>query len=161
MAGSAGTSLPSKLGIKAGCRLALVRAPEGFEQELDPLPDGVRLRTQARSAEDVIVFFATRHSELERRFAKLARSLTPTGRLWIAWPKRTAGVVTDLSEQAIRDIGLDAGLVDGKVFAVNEAWSGLRFEPPDEAAPATVKARSAAGGSPRRAAPRSAAPVQR
>lgn len=127
MAGYSGTSLPKKLGIREGSRVALVKAPIGFEVSLDPLPDGVRLRTTVRGEQDVVVFFVTRRSELERRFAVLARNLEPAGGLWIAWPKRTAGVATDLTESVVRTIGLGGGLVDNKVCAVDEIWSGLRF----------------------------------
>jgi hypothetical protein len=115
------------LGIKPGARVALVRAPDGFEDELDPLPDGVRLRTQARSTQDVVLFFATRVAELERRFDGLARAIAPNGGLWIAWPKRTSNVATDLRESVVRDVGLTHGLVDNKVCAVDDTWSGLRF----------------------------------
>ena len=127
MAGYSGTPLPQKLGIKPGARLAVVRAPEGFEGALDPLPEGVRLRTQARGAQDIVLFFATRRAELERRFDSLARTVAPAGGLWIAWPKRTACVATDLREGIVRDLGLAHGLVDNKVCAVDETWSGLRF----------------------------------
>ena len=127
MAGYSGTPLPQKLGIGPGARVALVRAPDGFERALQPLPDGVRLRTQARGAQDVVLFFATRLAELERRFDSLARALEPNGGLWIAWPKRTAGVATDLRENLVRDVGLAHGLVDNKVCAVDDTWSGLRF----------------------------------
>ena len=127
MAGYSGTPLPQKLGVKPGMRLALVRAPVGFERELNPLPDGVRLRTQARGAQDVVVFFATRRAELERRFDGLARAIAPAGGLWIAWPKRTACVATDLREGIVRELGLAHGLVDNKVCAVDDTWSGLRF----------------------------------
>jgi hypothetical protein len=116
-----------KLGIRAGARVALVRAPDGFEAALHPLPDGVRLRTQARGTQDVVVFFATRLAELERRFDAFARSLEPNGGLWIAWPKRTSSVATDLRENIVRDVGLTHGLVDNKVCAVDDTWSGLRF----------------------------------
>lgn len=128
----AGTSapLPRKLGISEGARVAVVRAPEGFERALEPLPDGVRLRTQARGPVDVVLFFATRRSELERRVAALARAVTPSGGLWVAWPKRTARVATDLNEKVVRDVGLASGLVDTKVCAVDEVWSGLRFVVP-------------------------------
>ena len=119
-AGYSGTPLPQKLGIRAGSRVALVRAPDGFAG-LDALPDGVRLRTQARGAQDVVVFFATRLAELERR------AVEPAGGLWIAWPKKTAGVATDLTENVVRDVGLAHGLVDNKVCAVDDTWSGLRF----------------------------------
>ena len=94
---------------------------------LDPLPDGVRLRTQARGAQDVVLFFATRRAELERRFDALARTIAPAGGLWIAWPKRTACVATDLREGIVRELGLAHGLVDNKVCAVDDTWSGLRF----------------------------------
>jgi hypothetical protein len=127
VAGYSGHPLPQKLGIKEGARVALVRAPEGFERELKPLPDGVRLRTQARGSHDVVLFFATRLAELERRFDSLARAVEPAGGLWIAWPKRTAGVATDLREGIVRDTGLAHGLVDNKVCAVDDTWSGLRF----------------------------------
>jgi hypothetical protein len=125
-AGYSGTPLPQKLGIRAGSRVALVRAPDGFAG-LDSLPDGVRLRTQARGAQDVVVFFATRLAELERRFDSFARAVEPAGGLWIAWPKKTAGVATDLTENVVRDVGLAHGLVDNKVCAVDDTWSGLRF----------------------------------
>jgi hypothetical protein len=127
VAGYSGTPLPQKLGIKPGARLALVRAPEGFERELRPLPEGVRVRTQARAAQDVVLFFATRQAELERRFDGLARAIAPAGGLWIAWPKQTACVATDLREGIVREVGLAHGLVDNKVCAVDETWSGLRF----------------------------------
>ena len=127
VAGYSGTLLSKKLGIKVGSRLAVVRAPEGFERTLEPLPDGVRLRTQARGETDVIVFFVTRRAELDRRVPVLARALARTGGRWIARPKRTAGVATDLSGDVVRELGLAHGLVDNKVCAVDDVWSGLRF----------------------------------
>jgi hypothetical protein len=128
VAGYSGTPLAKKLGIKAGSRVALVRAPDGFDEDtLAPLPDGVRVRTHARAAQDVVLFFATRRAELERRFDGLANAVAPDGGLWIAWPKRTANVATDLSENVVRDVGLSHGLVDNKVCAVDDVWSGLRF----------------------------------
>ncbi len=127
MAGYSGSSLPKKLGISAGARVALVRAPAGFESALVPLPERVRLHSQARGAHDVVLFFATRYAELDRRFDGLARALVPAGGLWIAWPKRTSGVATDLRENVVRDVGLRHGLVDNKVCAVDDTWSALRF----------------------------------
>src|SRR2546423_15373372 len=109
MAGDSGTPLARKLGIKPGTRVALIRAPHGFEATLEPLPDGVRLRTQARSTQDVVVFFATRVAELERRFDGLAHSIAPNGGLWIAWPKRTANVAAGLREGVGREVGLAHG----------------------------------------------------
>jgi hypothetical protein len=127
VAGYSATPLPQKLGIREGARVALVRAPDGFAGTLAPLPDGVKVRSRLGGTVDVVVFFATRRSELERRFSTMARALEPNGGLWIAWPKRTANVATDLSENVIREIGLDNGLVDNKVCAVDDVWSGLRF----------------------------------
>jgi hypothetical protein len=128
MAGYSGTPLPRKLGIKEGTRLALVGAPHSFlESTLVPLPDRVEIRTRARGPLDVIVFFTKSHAELERRFGKLATALDPAGALWIAWPKRASGVATDLTEDVLREVGLPQGLVDTKVCAIDETWSGLRF----------------------------------
>ncbi len=127
MAGYSGTPLPKKLGIVDGMRVALISAPKGFEATLRGLPPGVELCEQARGRLDVIVFFATRRRELERRFPAFARALVPNGGLWVGWPKRTSGVATDLTGDVARDIGLTAGLVDNKVCAIDEIWSGLRF----------------------------------
>jgi hypothetical protein len=127
MAGYSGTPLPRKLGIVDGTRLALISAPKGFEDTLGGLPPGVSVSEQARGRLDVIVFFATRRRELERRFPVLARALVPAGGLWVGWPKRTSGVATDVTENVARDVGLTAGLVDNKVCAIDDIWSGLRF----------------------------------
>jgi hypothetical protein len=128
MAGYSGTPLPKKLGIKEGARLALVGAPNAFlESTLAPLPDEVELRARARGPLDVIVFFTKSRAELERRFGKLASALDPAGALWIAWPKRASGVPTDLTEDTLREVGLPQGLVDTKVCAIDDIWSGLRF----------------------------------
>ncbi len=125
--GYSGTPLPRKLGIRAGIRLAVLSAPDGFDRTLGRLPDGVQLRRQARGSIDVIVFFVTRRAELARRFPTMARALEPDGGLWVAWPKRTSGVATDLVFEEVQAIGLDAGLVDNKVCAIDDKWSGLRF----------------------------------
>ncbi|TMK64329.1 MAG: DUF3052 family protein [Actinobacteria bacterium] len=126
MAGYSGTPLPKKLGIKEGTRLAILAAPNGFAEELE-LPPGVRARYELRGKLDVVVFFVTRERELARRLPSLARAIEPDGGLWIAWPKRTSGVASDLSENPIRDIGVRNGLVDNKVCAIDDTWSGLRF----------------------------------
>ncbi|HZR12851.1 MAG TPA: DUF3052 domain-containing protein [Acidimicrobiia bacterium] len=127
MAGSPGTPLTQKLGIRAGARVALVHAPDGFEYQLGALPPDVVLCRQARAPLDVVVLFVTRRSELERRFPRLARALVPAGGLWVAWPKRASCVVTDLHFEPVQRIGLDAGLVDNKVCAIDDTWSALRF----------------------------------
>jgi len=128
VAGYSGTPLPKKLGIKEGARLALVAAPDDFvESTLAPLPDQVELRRRARGPLDVIVFFTKSRADLERRFGRLASALQPAGALWIAWPKRSSGIDTDLTEDALREVGLPQGLVDTKVCAIDDTWSGLRF----------------------------------
>jgi len=125
--GYSGTPLPKKLGIKEGSRVAVVAPPHGFDATLGVLPEGARLRRDARGRLDVIVFFVTRRAELARRFAGFARALDHGGGLWVAWPKKTSGVATDLVFDVVQAIGLDAGLVDNKVAAIDTTWSGLRF----------------------------------
>jgi hypothetical protein len=126
MAGYSGTPLARKLGIKEGCRFAVVAAPKGFVESLD-LPAGVDLRREARGRLDVVLFFVTREAELARRFPRLANGLEPDGGLWIAWPKKTSGVATNLSFAPVQEVGLANGLVDNKVAAIDDVWSGLRF----------------------------------
>jgi hypothetical protein len=127
MAGYSGTPLPRKLGIKEGHEVAFLGAPRDFEATLGDLPDGVCVKSRATGTLDVIVFFVTRRAELERRFERLAGALDPAGGLWIAWPKRASGVATDMTEDVARDIGVAHGLVDNKVCAIDEVWSGLRL----------------------------------
>ena len=126
-AGYSGTPLPKKLGIKPGSRLALIDAPDGFELTLGELPAGVGVRTTARGTVDVTVAFFADRAKLERRFPAIRSALDPDGGLWIAWPKRASGVATDLTENVVRELGLAAGLVDNKVCAIDEVWSGLRL----------------------------------
>ena len=127
MAGYSGTPLAKKLGIKEGSRIALVNAPKDFESELGELPDSVQFINRPAQSLDIILFFVLTERALVRGFAKLAARLTPNGMLWIAWPKKSSGVTTDLSEQRVQQIGLNAGLVDVKVCAIDETWSGLKF----------------------------------
>jgi hypothetical protein len=122
------TPLPLKLGIKPGARVAVLSAPAGFlDTTLQPLPDQVEIRTRARGPLDVIVFFTKRRAELERRFDTLVMALDRAGALWVAWPKGTSGVPTDLTENTVRDVALPKGLVDTKVAALDEIWSGLKL----------------------------------
>lgn len=119
--------MPRKLGIREGDSVAFPGAPEGFERALGELPDGVRVKARAIAPLDVIVAFFTRRAELERRFERLARTIHPDGGFWVAWPKRAAGVPTDMTEDVARDVALAHGLVDNKVCAIDETWSGLRL----------------------------------
>lgn len=126
-AGYSGTPLIRKLGIKPGARVALLGAPDGFDRTLGELPPDVSVRRWARGPLDVIVAFYLDRAELERALPRLRGALDLTGGMWIAWPKRASGVPTDLAENVVRELGLAAGLVDNKVAAVDEVWSGLRF----------------------------------
>jgi hypothetical protein len=123
-AGYSGTPLPRKLGIKPGHRLALLGAPDGFELEL---PEDVSVRRHAGGKADVILTFHTARAELEGRLPALRAMMEPAAGLWIAWPKRASKVPTDITEDVLREIALPTGLVDNKVCAVDETWSGLRL----------------------------------
>ncbi|HEX8101559.1 MAG TPA: DUF3052 domain-containing protein [Solirubrobacteraceae bacterium] len=124
-----GTPLPKKLGIKPGTRLVLVDAPPEFEAStLQPMPDGVRVRRSARGGPaDVIVAFHTERAVLQRRLNKLRALMEPNAALWIAWPKKASRRPTDITEDVVREIALATRLVDTKVAAVDEIWSGLRL----------------------------------
>jgi hypothetical protein len=126
-AGYSGTPLPRKLGIKADSRLGLIGAPHDFDEVLGELPPGVTVRRRARGSFDVLVVFVQKRSELERRLPSLKNALDQAGGLWVAWPKRSSGVATDMGEGTVRELGLASGLVDNKVCAIDATWSGLRF----------------------------------
>jgi hypothetical protein len=129
VAGYSGTPLPRKLGIKPGARVALVGAPADFADTLGELPDGAQSRPLGRGAGrcDVIVCFARTVAELARALPALPARLEPAGGLWIAWPKKSSRLATDLTEAEVRARGLATGLVDNKVCAIDDTWSGLRF----------------------------------
>jgi hypothetical protein len=126
MAGYAGTPLPKKLGIKDGSVVAMINAPERFEESLGELPEGVRLHRQVSSDRDLTLWFTRSQADLEAGIEAM-RSFAQKGGLWIMWPKKASGVVSDLSQTSVRRTGLDAGLVDFKVCSVDKTWSGLRF----------------------------------
>ncbi len=127
-AGYSGTPLPKKLGIKASHRVALLYEPPAFQTTLGPLPDDVTLLDAVgEDSLDVILLFVQTQRDLAEQFARAARALQPAGGLWVCWPKKASGVVTDLTENVVRAFGLAKGLVDNKVCAVDETWSGLRF----------------------------------
>jgi hypothetical protein len=124
-AGYSGTPLHRKLGIEQGHVVALLGEPAGWR--IEDLPDGVLLRSRARGPLDVIVAFFDSRATLERRLAVLVRALRADGSLWIAWPRKAAGHVSDISENALREIVLPIGLVDVKVAALDGHWSALKF----------------------------------
>ena len=143
MAGYSGTPLPTKLGIKPGANVGLIGAPDGFEALLDPLPPAVTMRRQIRKPLDVIVAFFPRRAAFERRLPALTAALDPDGGLWVAWPKKASGVVTDMREDVIREVALPTGLVDNKVCAIDDTWSGLRLVIRRELRPARISPRPA------------------
>jgi hypothetical protein len=126
MSGYSGTPLAKKLGIKANSRLLLLRADPAFT--IDDLPEGVTAQRRPTAAPyDTILLFATNRFVAAKGFEPAAKRLTAAGGLWMCWPKKSSGLQTDLTEADVRTIGLDGGLVDNKVCAVDETWSGLRF----------------------------------
>ncbi|MEZ5966775.1 MAG: hypothetical protein R3F56_23250 [Planctomycetota bacterium] len=125
--GYSGTPLPKKLGVKPGSTVLLLGAPDDFVTTLGALPDGARVVSRAPAAADVIVVFAGKARDLTARLAKALPRLADGGALWLAWPKRASGVVTDVTEALVRTTGLATGLVDTKVGALDVVWSGLQF----------------------------------
>ena len=122
-AGYSATQLPKKLGIVDGSTVALVGAPAGL---LDDLPASVTVKRQSRGKADVVVAFFTEQRDFERRIDALGRMIFPAGGLWVAWPKKASGVATTMNENVVRAVALPLGLVDNKVCAIDETWSGLR-----------------------------------
>ena len=127
MAGYSSTPLAKKLGIKEGSRIGLVNAPKNFRDELGELPDDVEFVKRLTNSLDIIVFFVFSERELATNFSRLAGKLKMNGMIWIAWPKKSSGVKTDISFEPVQKIGLAAGLVDVKICAIDETWSGLKF----------------------------------
>jgi hypothetical protein len=125
MAGYSGTPLPQKLGIKEQLRVALLDLPAEVKTDLKSALASCVIAKDGPV--DFAMIFVKSSSELKKQFLRLAKQLEPAGMLWVSWPKKASGVATDLTENEVRDIGLNAGLVDVKVCAVNEIWSGLKF----------------------------------
>ncbi|HEV7656288.1 MAG TPA: DUF3052 domain-containing protein [Mycobacteriales bacterium] len=123
--GYSGKPLAAKLGVTPGSRVLLVGAPAGFDLAA---PAGAVVRTRPGTAEyEVVLAFCPDRSALRRRFAAQVPRLTTAGALWVCWPKKSSGVATDLDENGVREHGLSVGLVDVKVAAVDQVWSGLKF----------------------------------
>jgi hypothetical protein len=123
MAGYSGTPLPKKLGIVEDSTIVFINAPLGV---VDGLPPGVTVKRQVRGTADVVVSFFTRRRDFEGRVDSLAKMIFPAGGLWVAWPKRASGRETDMHEGVVREVALPLGLVDNKVCAIDETWTGLR-----------------------------------
>lgn len=124
MAGYSGTPLASKLGVRDGMTVLFLNAPKAV---LEELPDSVVHRRRAGPGVDVAALFETKRSSLTKKLPGLGRAIFPSGALWVAWPKRASGVSTEVDENTIREIALPTGLVDNKVCAIDETWSGLRL----------------------------------
>ena len=125
-AGYSGRLLSAKLGIKPETTVVLIAAPDDFEALLEPLPGGAATRRGNRGAREMTIWFVTRRAELERRFGSVTAAVGE-GTLWMAWPKRSSGVATDVTEDTMREVALPAGWVDSKVCAIDATWSGLRL----------------------------------
>lgn len=121
-AGYSGTPLARKLGFKEGMRVAYVNPPDGFA--IDGIDD---VRARLGKGTDLVLFFTMERRVLERRLDALRKAIEPDGMLWVAWPKRASGVATDMTEDVVRDVALPTGLVDTKVCAIDDVWSGLRL----------------------------------
>lgn len=127
MPGYSGTPLPKKLGIKPGARVCLVDAPPEVLAELSTALAGCETASDGKAALDFAIVFTKSKVQLTKDFKRICKLLAPSGMLWVSWPKRSSGVATDLDENSVREIGLEAGLVDVKVCAVTVVWSGLKF----------------------------------
>ena len=127
MPGYSGTPLPKKLGIKDGFRVHFVDAPSDVRAELREALAACEIVKVGRGPVDFAMLFSKSQTNLKKEFPRVAKLLTPAGMLWVSWPKKSSGVATDLTENEVRDTGLDAGLVDVKVCAVTDVWSGLKF----------------------------------
>ena len=127
MAGYSGTPLPKKLGITEGKRFAVRSAPTGFAETLGELPPGAEWKGQVGPGLDVVIAFFTERAALASKWTTLTAAVSPNGTVWVAWPKRTSGVPTDITEDVLREELLPSGWVDNKVCAIDDTWSGLRF----------------------------------
>jgi hypothetical protein len=127
MAGYSGTTLPKKLGLRENQRIALVNAPAGFEKTLGVLPQNAHIVKRLSNPLDLVMLFVDQEKQLTKQFSSIVSKLTPNGMIWVAWPKKSSGVPTDLTFDRVQRIGFDSGLVDVKICAVDEVWSGLKF----------------------------------
>src|SRR5262245_1627047 len=126
-AGYSGTPLSRKLGIKPGSRVHLVEAPPGLRRLLAPMPAGVRFVTRLSVGTDLVHVFAKKRARLLVRLAAIRKKMRADAVVWVSWPKKAAGVATDVTEDVVRELALPLGLVDVKVCAVDEVWSGLKL----------------------------------
>jgi Protein of unknown function (DUF3052) len=126
-AGYSGKPLYQKLGIKSGQRICVMGAPDDYEDIIEGTVPGMTVTNDARQKVDMAHIFETRHAELARKLPVLMKAIAPDGAIWVSWPKKSSKVATDITEDVIRTVALALGLVDVKVCAVNEVWSGLKL----------------------------------
>ncbi|HUQ08775.1 MAG TPA: DUF3052 family protein [Steroidobacteraceae bacterium] len=126
-AGYSGTPLAKKLGFKPGARVAAVSAPANYRKLLGPLPEGVEIVAKVGKTTDIVHFFTTSKADLAKMLVAWLKVLAPDAAIWVSWPKKAANVPTDITEDTIRAVALPMGLVDIKVCAVDETWSGLKL----------------------------------
>lgn len=127
MAGYSETPLAKKLGIEEGSRLAVVGAPKGYLSLLDPMPGGVRVAERVSASTDIVHVFSTRRADLLKSLMSYRSKLAPDATVWVSWPKKSAKIATEVTEDVIRELALPMGFVDVKVCAVDEVWSGLKL----------------------------------
>jgi len=127
MAGYSKKTLVEKLGIKEGSTLVILNPPSNYDKVLGKLPIDVARLQLLKAEMDFIHYFTKERKDLEKNFPKLRKALAQNGSLWISWTKSSSGIATDLNENIVREIGLKNGLVDVKVCAIDEVWSGLKF----------------------------------
>jgi hypothetical protein len=127
MAGYSGTPLVKKLGIKEGGRVFVANPPPSFEGTLGALPDGARFVDRIDATTDVVHVFESSRAALEKQLRAALKKIRPDATIWVSWPKKASKVATDITEDVVRDVALPMGLVDVKVCAVDEVWSGLKL----------------------------------
>lgn len=127
MAGYSGTPLVVKLGINEQCEVALVGAPENYRKLLQPIPDAVRFAAKPSASTNIVQVFVTKRAVLARALTSYRKVLSDQAAVWVSWPKKSAGVATEITEDVVRELALPLGFVDVKVCAVNEVWSGLKL----------------------------------
>ena len=127
MAGYSGTPLAKKLGIKEQTSVVAVDAPSSYRKLLEPLPAAVRFASKIDKTVDVVHVFSTKKAELSRALVSYRKALQPNAAVWVSWPKKSAKVATDITEDVVRELALPLGFVDIKVCAVDDVWSGLKL----------------------------------
>ena len=127
MAGYSGTALPQKLGIKPGLTVVTINAPAKYRRLLGKIPDDVTFSDRLKPSSNFVHLFTNRRSELQKKISILRRKISDKGTVWVSWPKKSSGISTDVTEDVVRQIALPLGLVDIKVCAVDEIWSGLKL----------------------------------